>query len=255
MPFEAHNPTTTEDPGVSEPSVPLSLKSLELILQCGVDVICSDIADTADDTVNTDNAVINTFQDPTISPAMRLFIWDLLSIMIYHSPQGARTKERSRASEEKLLTDMQRFFANNPAGYQHSLSRMSKRLHSEPAEMKAHETTETASKTDFDLNDLGLQMAHRALLSLQSKTKRAAKKNHCLFKVTPAPINLSSLISPSWNQTESDAFIAWLDKVEEIAPKINLLDLPATILNKLTTITSSAQETAKDNAQSTLGHH
>ncbi len=82
--------------------------SLELILKYGSDAICND------------QHLIHQFLDPELSPATLLFLWDLIIILILHTP--AVTYSKYAQSEEKSLERMQQFFAQENR-YSHAAAR------------------------------------------------------------------------------------------------------------------------------------
>ena len=212
---------------------PSSFKSLELLFKYGFDGLTSD-EDTA---LHLD--------DKSLNLATRLFMWDLLCIMIYHAPMIHQTPSIIVHIPEKSLHYMQQFFTTHPERYQTALSRMSKRLQPEldSTQTQTHETASLFDRTIHQHGHLSLsggELAESAQLALQMKAKFAQKRNQRFFTLIPEP---RDQYINKFDTQINDEFTAFVEQLETLAPQVNLLDLPADILKKLKAMSATLHAT------------
>ena len=75
------------------------------------------------------------------------------------------------------------------------------------------------------------------------KATLAQKTNQRFFTVIPEPREQFHITHATETAQKDAEFSAFVDRLETIADKVNLLDLPADILEKLKTISATLHET------------
>ena len=210
-----------------------SFQSLELLFKYGFDSLISD----------DDHAL--HLDDKSLNLATRLFMWDLLSIMVYHAPSLHHLPHIEIQFGQSLLRYMQYFFDKHPERYQTARSRMSKRLQPEldSTQTQTHETASLFDRTIHQHGHLSLsggELAESAQLALQMKAKFAQKRNQRFFTLIPEP---RDQYINKFDTQINDEFTAFVEQLETLAPQVNLLDLPADILKKLKAMSATLHAT------------
>jgi hypothetical protein len=185
-----------------------SLKSLELILKYGFDELTSEAS------------VVSQLTDPSITPATRLLILDLIYVMAAHFPQLSYS--RHAAPGEQALWCIQQFSLTEDR-YHVPLIRMAGRVN-HAGILQADEGAR-ALDTDFALDNPALEVANDALRYLKEKASTFSGKHNGFF--THATEATASL------RAKDADFESGAADIEAHAGQINPLDLPPEVLEKL----------------------
>ena len=218
-------PSATASPASNQPRI-----SLELILQCGLDLI---------------NSPDILLLDKASSPAMLLLMWDYAAVLSALAPDVSDNKYT--LFNEKALFRMQQL-CSEPVLFKQSLSRLEQQVHSGSLDMTSTNTTVGSSDTIFNSANPALKSANRVLQYLRDKSKVSGVS---FFKRTPGA-RLKNKAALSQQDRDFATLVTESEKIERQAQRIDPNALSENLRAKMRTRATSLDKQEVTTVQRTM---